>query len=63
MKKPNFKCKVCGKDYYCCALGIEKAPYKQIVCSDECYAKWQKAIAARNKPAKKAKIVEETTEE
>jgi len=47
MKKPNFKCKVCGKDYYCCAVGVEKYPYKQIVCSPECYDKWQKQIAAR----------------
>lgn len=65
MKQPNMKCKVCGADYYICALGIEKAPYKQIVCSAECYDKWQKAINA-GKHSKKSKATvtkEEVVEE
>lgn len=48
--KPNFKCKVCGKEYYCCAEGISKLPYMQIVCSKECFEKWESIIQQKKAP-------------
>jgi hypothetical protein len=56
--KPNFTCKVCGKEYYCCKEGVTKFPFLRIVCSKACYDEWKKAIAARkNKSSKKTSSV------
>lgn len=51
--KPNFKCGVCGKEYYVCKEGITKFPFLQVVCSAECHNKWKEKIAARKKKAAK----------
>jgi len=65
MAGTNFKCKVCGKEYYCCEMGLRKYPYKQIVCSDECWQEWLSKINKANKPeeavAAKEPMVEDTT--
>ena len=56
--QPNFTCKVCGKEYYCCKEGIRKFPFMQIVCSPSCYDAWKEAIAARKKkPVKKSSSI------
>ena len=56
--KPNFTCKVCGKEYYCCKEGVTKYPFLELVCSVGCYDKWKAMIASRKKqPNKKTSSV------
>ena len=51
MAGSNFKCKICGKEYRCCDMGLKKFPYKQIVCSEECWQEWLSKINKNNKVA------------
>ena len=58
MAGTNFKCKVCGKEYSCCEMGLRKRPYKQIVCSEECWQEWLVRINKVSKPDE-VKVAEE----
>lgn len=57
MAGSKFKCKICGKEYSCCEIGLKKYPYKQIVCSNECWQQWLTKIN-KNKKTAKSKVVE-----
>lgn len=58
MAGTNFKCKVCGKEYYCCEMGLNKFPWKQIVCSKECWQQWLSKVNKADK-ATEVEVVEE----
>lgn len=60
MPKPNLVCKVCGKPYYLCPDGAQRAPWLRVVCSPECLEEWNKAISStptEEKPETKKKAV------
>ena len=58
MAKPNTKCRVCGKEYYCCADHSRLGGWKTMACSEEHYKEYMRRIAESRKPQ-----VEEIIEE
>lgn len=38
--KPNTTCKVCGKQYFCCADRRKINSWKTMCCSQECYKEY-----------------------
>lgn len=58
MAGTNFKCKICGKEYRCCDIGLRKHPYKQIVCSEDCWHQWLSKVNKTDK-ATEVKVVAE----
>lgn len=52
MAKPNTKCRVCGKEYYCCADHQKLGGWKTMACSEEHYKEYMKRIAESRKPMK-----------
>lgn len=44
MNKPNTKCKVCGKEYYCCSDSRSVNSWRTMACSIECYKEYMNRI-------------------
>lgn len=44
MDKPNTKCRVCGKEYYCCADSRIIGAWKTMTCSPECFKEYMARI-------------------
>lgn len=72
--QPNTKCKVCGKEYYCCVDSRKFGGYKSVACSPECFQEYMRQVEEARKPVvetatkpttyikKKANKTVETTE-
>jgi len=49
LKKPNTKCRVCGKEYFCCSDSKKINSWRTMACSIECYKEYIRRIeASRN---------------
>ena len=47
--KPNTKCRICGKEYYCCADSRKIGSWRTIACCMEHYKEYMEQIeASRN---------------
>lgn len=44
MNKPNTKCRVCGKEYFCCADSRRIGGWKSMACSQECFKEYMRRI-------------------
>lgn len=44
MAKPNTKCRVCGKEYYCCADHSKLGGWKTMACCEDHYKEYMKRI-------------------
>lgn len=49
MNKPNTKCRVCGKEYYCCNDSQKNNSWRTMACSKECYSEYIKRIEKSRK--------------
>lgn len=67
MNKPNTKCRVCGKEYFCCSDSKEIGSWRTMACSQECYKEYMRRIEESRKPKNKEikidKKVETSVEE
>ena len=53
MAKPNTKCRVCGKEYFCCADHQRLGGWKTMACSEEHYKEYMRRVAESRKPTVK----------
>lgn len=42
--KPNTKCRICGKEYYCCADSRKIGSWRTMACCMEHYREYMKQI-------------------
>lgn len=63
MNKPNMKCRVCGKDYYCCADSKKIGGWKSMACSNICFQEYMKRIEESRKPKGNIAQIEKSTQE
>ena len=49
MGKPNTKCRVCGKEYFCCADSKKINSWRTMACSIECYKEYMDRIEKSRK--------------
>ena len=53
--QPNAKCRVCGKDYFCCVDSRRFGGFRSVACSEECFKIYiEKVEEQRAKEAKEA---------
>lgn len=57
MATPNTKCKVCGKEYFCCSDSRQIGSWRTMACSIECYKEYMRRIENSRKPVVKKEIV------
>lgn len=50
MDKPNTKCRVCGKEYYCCVDSRKVGAWKAMACSPEHFKEYMSRIEESRKP-------------
>lgn len=48
--KPNTKCRICGKEYFCCADSKNIGSWRTMACCPEHYAEYMKRIEESRKP-------------
>lgn len=48
--KPNMTCRVCGKEYFCCADSKKIGSWRTMACSEEHYQEYMKRIENSRKP-------------
>lgn len=58
MAKPNTKCRVCGKEYFCCADHQKLGGWKTMACCEEHYKEYMRRILESRKPIVVEKSVE-----
>lgn len=44
MAMPNTKCRVCGKEYFCCSDSRQIGSWRTMACSIECYKEYMRRI-------------------
>lgn len=44
MTIPNTKCRVCGKEYFCCSDSRQIGSWRTMACSIECYKEYMRRI-------------------
>lgn len=60
MNKPNTKCRVCGKSYFCCSDSRKIGSWRTMACSTECFREYMERIGtSRNPMAKELNITED----
>lgn len=60
MNKPNTKCRVCGKSYFCCSDSRKIGSWRTMACSTECFREYMERIGtSRNQMAKELNITED----
>lgn len=52
-----MKCRVCGKEYFCCTDSRKYGAWKSMACSPECYKEYMRRIEESRKP-KEEKVIE-----
>jgi len=58
MNKPNTKCRVCGKEYFCCADSQSIGGWKSMACSQECFKEYMRRIEeSRTKKETTSKVI------
>lgn len=50
MSKPNTKCRVCGKEYFCCSDSKNINSWRTMACSVECFKEYMRRIEESRKP-------------
>lgn len=50
MDKPNTKCRVCGKEYYCCTDSRKVGAWRTMACSPECFKEYMLRIEESRNP-------------
>ena len=58
--QPNTKCKVCGKEYYCCVDSRKFGGFRTVACSPECFQEYMRQIEKARKPVVET-VIEDTT--
>lgn len=61
MNKPNTKCRVCGKEYFCCSDSKVVGSWRTMACCKEHFQEYMKRIEESRKP--QINEVEKTTNE
>ena len=60
MNKPNTKCRVCGKSYFCCSDSRKIGSRRTLARSTECFREYMERIGtSRNPMAKELNITED----
>ena len=60
MNKPNTKCRVCGKSYFCCSDSRKIGSWRTMACSTECFREYMERIGtSRNPMAKELNVTED----
>lgn len=54
MNKPNTKCRICGKEYFCCLDSRQIGSWRTMACSPEHYQEYMKRIEESRRPQTKA---------
>lgn len=49
MDKPNTKCRVCGREYYCCSDSRKIGAWKAMACSPDCFKEYMSRIEESRK--------------
>lgn len=63
MNKPNTKCRVCRKDYFCCSDSRKIGSWRTMTCSAECFREYMDRIEKARKPiAKELPTIGENSE-
>lgn len=61
-KKPNTKCRVCGKEYFCCGDSRAINSWRAVTCSTDCYKEYIRRIEeSRKTPVEQVKTAKKTT--
>lgn len=50
MNKPNTKCRVCGKEYFCCSDSRKIGSWRTMACSTECFKEYMERIEKARNP-------------
>lgn len=58
--QPNTKCKVCGKEYYCCVDSRKFGGFRTVACSPECFQEYMRQVEEARKPVVET-IIDDTT--
>ncbi len=53
MNKPNTKCRVCGKNYFCCSDSRKIGSWRTMACSTECFREYMERIGTSRNPMTK----------
>lgn len=56
--KPNMICRVCGKEYFCCADSKKIGSWRTMACSEEHYQEYMNRIENSRKPQSTIEINE-----
>lgn len=62
MAAPNTKCKVCGKEYFCCSDSRQIGSWRTMACSIECYKEYMRRIENSRRPVVEEKNITATSE-
>lgn len=60
MDKPNTKCRVCGKEYYCCTDSRVVGAWKSMACTPDCFKEYMSRIEESRKNKSVSEPVAET---
>lgn len=64
MDKPNMKCRVCGKQYFCCSDRKKLGSILSVSCSIECFNEYIRRVnEARNSNENSTENLEIQTDE
>ena len=58
---PNTKCKVCGKEYYCCVDSRKFGGFRTVACSPECFQEYMRQVEEARKPVVETIIYDTTS--
>ena len=50
LDKPNTKCRVCGKEYFCCSDSRRVGAWKAMACSPDCFKEYMRLIEESRRP-------------
>ena len=59
--QPNTKCKVCGKEYYCCVDSRKFGGFRTVACSPECFQEYMRQVEEARKPVVETIIYDTTS--
>lgn len=59
MNKSNTKCRVCGKEYFCCSDSRKINSWRTMACSEECFQEYMKRINESRKSKDKQSVQKE----
>ena len=62
MSKPNTKCRVCGKEYFCCSDSKKINSWRTMACSFECFQEYMNRIEKSRIPVMNANEETENSE-